>query len=379
MSGPFEFIPDQVFIQITDQAPQNDEKYIFFSIESVIVYKAYNQDFGPMSIQQTYDFVKILDDQLKQRGQKILILYCSSKPSAYSNLLALLCLYLVVKGEDLKSVLTKLQKMPQYVPFRDISNGACPYGVTVDDLVCAFIKARQKQVHIPDKFTSAFISLQKGNISEIVSGKLYACPSPIDPQHVLYKQQPLSPVIFTKAFKELGVKALVRLNDSYYQRSDFINQMIRHYDLQFPDGSTPPDDLILKFFKIIDDDNCVAVHCMAGLGRTGTLLSLELMRKYEFTAREAIAWLRLSRPGSISGQQQSFLCGIEDRIKKLGVKKQLQIVPKYTVFQIDNIDDFEENKTVTRANVNKRRGKTEPKSGGLGLPMLKSRKRGAEV
>eukprot|EP00960_Hanusia_phi_P076374 768553-Hanusia_phi.AAC.4 len=51
-------------------------------------------------------------------------------------------------------------------------------------------------------------------------------------------------------------------------------------------------------------DGLVAVHCDNGLGRTGTMLAAYLIAFRGFTAREAIGWMRLARPGSVIGVQQ---------------------------------------------------------------------------
>jgi len=68
--------------------------------------------------------------------------------------------------------------------------------------------------------------------------------------------------------------------------------------------------------KLADEEKGVcAVHCLAGLGRTGTLIALWIMNKYDFTAPEVIAYLRILRPGSIIGPQQQYLCHAHARLK----------------------------------------------------------------
>ena len=51
----------------------------------------------------------------------------------------------------------------------------------------------------------------------------------------------------------------------------------------------------------------IAVHCKAGLGRTGCLIGAYLIYRYGFTANEIIAFMRFMRPGMVVGPQQHWL------------------------------------------------------------------------
>ena len=65
---------------------------------------------------------------------------------------------------------------------------------------------------------------------------------------------------------------------------------------------------LLRFIAIIKTHQCgVAVHCKAGLGRTGTVICSYLMYEFGMTAEQAIGYCRICRPGSVVGCQQHFL------------------------------------------------------------------------
>ena len=122
---------------------------------------------------------------------------------------------------------------------------------------------------------------------------------------------------YCEIFKNIGVDKVIRLNEEKYDKNHFTNKGISHNDLFFVDGSTPPDKIVKDFLRVVEDHfnqpnhGAVAIHCKAGLGRTGTLIGLWAMKHYQIPAEAFIGWIRIARPGSILGPQQFYLPQME--------------------------------------------------------------------
>ena len=145
--------------------------------------------------------------------------------------------------------------------------------------------------------------LDYGDINWIIPGKILAFSSPSTNK----RDGCLKPSFFLPVFRFHAVCSVIRLNEKMYPHSEFEDDGVKVYDMEYPDGSNPYDEIIVEFIQVceqqISGGRAVAVHCRAGLGRTGTLIGLYIMYKNGWDAATTIAWLRLCRPGSVVGEQ----------------------------------------------------------------------------
>ena len=87
-----------------------------------------------------------------------------------------------------------------------------------------------------------------------------------------------APEDYLQVFRHFGVTHVIRLNEAKYDR------------------------IVKKFLEVSEAERgALAIHCKAGLGRTGTLIGIYAMKHFQFPAAYFIGWIRIARPGSILG------------------------------------------------------------------------------
>jgi atypical dual specificity phosphatase len=103
---------------------------------------------------------------------------------------------------------------------------------------------------------------------------------------------------------ELGVCTLINLDEVRHDPATLDSIGLAEVHIPIPDFTAPTSAQIDYLVEAVREAQpMIAVHCRAGLGRTGTMLACLLVAD-GLTADEAIAQIRMQRPGSIETPAQ---------------------------------------------------------------------------
>ncbi|XP_040215874.1 dual specificity protein phosphatase CDC14A isoform X2 [Rana temporaria] len=312
-----EIIKERLYFATLRNKPKSTINTHYFCTDEELVYENFYADFGPLNLALLYRYCCKLNKKLKSfsLSRKKIVHYTSYDQRKRANAAFLIGAYTVVylkktPEEAYRALLSG--SSPQYLPFRDASFGNCTYNLTILDCLQGIRKALHLGFFNFENFDvdeyEHYERVENGDFNWIVPGKFLAFSGP-HPKSKIENGYPLhAPEAYFPYFRKQNVTTIIRLNKKIYDARRFTDAGFDHYDLFFVDGSTPSDGIVRRFLNLCENtDGAIAVHCKAGLGRTGSLIACYIMKHYRFTHSEAIAWIRICRPGSIIGPQQHFL------------------------------------------------------------------------
>ena len=131
------------------------------------------------------------------------------------------------------------------------------------------------------------------NFSWLIDGKLAGSAIPTSKEEIEWA-------------KEEGVKSVVTireepLDNEWVKDLNYLHVMSD--DMGIPEFSDLVNSIDFIHQRITDNEP-VMVHCLAGLGRTGTILACYLIKYKDMTANDAIEKVRQERHGSIQSFSQ---------------------------------------------------------------------------
>lgn len=341
MSCVIEFLSNRIYfmwIMPGGATPVEDAQVHYFSIDHEFIYVPFNADFGPLNLANVMLFQRLMAGKLGHIRNKKICLYTQFDDRKRANAAFLLCCFMMLYyGQTPEQACKPLDQLPvQLTPFRDAGQGPTLFDLRIIDCLRGLRKALDcKLLNLDTLDVTEYLfreKIENGDMNWIVPGKFLAMAGPEDEiyerQAALAEMQGRVPFRFkdlTHYLQRCNVSCVVRLNNKLYDRRRFLEAGIDHLDLYFADGSNPPEPILQRFLTLAETHpGPIAIHCKAGLGRTGTLIAAYLMKHYRFTAAEVIGYLRVMRPGSVVGPQQLFLQSIEERLWQAGAAYELQ-------------------------------------------------------
>lgn len=133
--------------------------------------------------------------------------------------------------------------------------------------------------------------------------------------------------LYIKEMRKQSVTDVVRVCEPTYIAGELTAAGIELHEMEYTDGTSPPKEVIDKWLVLVDktffqsgaDSNpCIAVHCVAGLGRAPLMVAIALIEFVNMDPVEAVSLIRRHRRGAINEKQLLYLEKYKKSYKRTG-------------------------------------------------------------
>jgi protein tyrosine phosphatase type 4A len=135
--------------------------------------------------------------------------------------------------------------------------------------------------------------------------------------------------LYLKECKKHNVTDIVRICEPCYDAAEVMKSGITLHELFYEDGQSPPKEVLDKWVELVSAkfDNvsstspipCIALHCVAGLGRAPVLVAIALV-EHGMDSAQAVKFIRERRNGAFNAHQLQYLQSYKKSTKKGGIK-----------------------------------------------------------
>ncbi|KAJ1355483.1 hypothetical protein KIN20_012918 [Parelaphostrongylus tenuis] len=315
-----ELLPKQLyFASFTVPPRKSDPNVRYIDLDSRVHYEPFYGDFGPLNLSVLYRCTRYLHGLNEAQRKRKIVAYTNSDERNRVNGAYIMGSYLIIyHGVSADAAYLRLEaaQPPKFIGFRDAALGEPTYLLHLHDVLRAVEKALHLKWFDVTSFDAEEYELyervENGDMNWIIPGKILSFCGPHNECRIENGYPYHSPETYFDYFRATNITTIVRLNVRMYDAKKFTDAGFDHVDLFFIDGSTPSEKIVEKFISVVDNaKGGVAVHCKAGLGRTGTLIACWMMKEFGLNAAECMAWLRICRPGSVIGPQQEYLVSMQ--------------------------------------------------------------------